>query len=82
MRAAAVAVGRPRLTVTLAAPVAAGAGMAAAMWPLRDELVAALPVGAIVYAGVFLAIERLVNPEDLRFLADLLRRRLPAKAAA
>ncbi len=82
MRVAAAAVGRPRLVATLAAPAAAAVGMAAAMWPLRDELLTALPAGVVVYVGVFLAVERLVSPDDLRFVIDLLRRRSPAGAVA
>ncbi len=81
MRVAARTVGRPRLVATLAAPAAAAAGMAGAMWPLRDGLLAALPAGSIAYVGVFLAVERLINPDDLRFMVDLVRRRVPARAA-
>lgn len=76
------AVGRPRLITTLAAPVLAAVGMTAAMWPLRDGLVPALPAGTIAYAAIFVAIERLVSPEDLRFLAGLVRKRLPSRIAA
>ena len=75
-------VGRPRLATTLAAPAAGAAGMAGAMWPLRDGLLTALPAGTLAYVGVFLAVERWISPDDLRFMVGLLRRRLPAGAAA
>jgi len=75
-------IGRPRVITTLLAPALASGGMAAAMWPLREDLLPALPVGVVAYAAIFLAIERLVSPGDLRFLVGLLRRRSPSRAAA
>ena len=79
---AAEAIGRPRLMTTLAAPLLSAGAMAAAMWPLRDDLLPALPVGVAAYVAVFIAVERLVSPDDLRFLVGLVRRRLPSRAAA
>jgi len=79
---AAEAIGRPRLMRTLLAPLLAAGAMAAAMWPLREELLPALPVGLAAYVAAFLTVERLVSPDDLRFLLRLVRRRLPSRAAA
>ncbi len=76
------AIGRPRLMRTLLAPLLSSAAMAAAMWPLREDLVPALLVGVAAYAAAFLVVERLVSPDDLRFLLGLARRRLPSRAAA
>ncbi len=79
---AAGAIGRPSILVTIAAPGLAGAAMAAAMWPLHDALLPALPLGMVAYAAVFVVVERIVSPVDLRFMVDLARRRLPSRAAA
>ena len=76
------AIGRPRVTATLLAPLLAATGMAAAMWPLRDDLLPALPAGAVVYVMIFFAVERLVSPDDLRFLLGLVRRRTSSGAPA
>ena len=79
---AAGTIGRLSVLVTIAAPGLAGAAMAAAMWPLRDALLPALPVGVVAYLAVFVVVERIVSPVDLRFMVDLARRRLPSRAAA
>lgn len=76
------AVGRPRATTTLAAPGVAAAAMAAAMWPVRDAVALALPAGAVTYLAVFVAVERLLSPDDLRFMIGLLRRRSAVGTAA
>lgn len=61
----------------LAAPAVASAAMAvplvllAGIWP-----VAAL-AGGVVFVAVYAAVDRVVDPDDLRFVVDLLRRRLP-----
>ncbi len=55
--------------------------MAAAMWPLREDLLPALPIGVVVYTVAFVAVERVVSPVDLRFLLGLLRQRLPSRVA-
>jgi O-antigen/teichoic acid export membrane protein len=64
------------LAQTLAAPLAAGAAMALACALLPHGLGVTLPVAAAAYALVFVAIERIASPSDLRFAADVLRRRL------
>lgn len=76
------AVGRPRLMGTLLAPLLAAGGMASAMWPLREDMLPALPLGVAAYVAIFLAVERVTSPDDLRFLVELIRRRLPSRAAA
>lgn len=76
------AVGPPRAAATLAGPLLGAAAMAAAMWPLRDELLPALPLGVVAYLAVFVAIERRTSPEDLRFLTGLVRRGLRSRVAA
>jgi O-antigen/teichoic acid export membrane protein len=55
-------------------PLLAGAAMAAVLAVLSAPLAWALLAGGAVYAAVFLAAERLLAPEDLRFAAGLLRR--------
>lgn len=75
-------IGRVTVLATIAAPGLAGAAMAGAMWPMRDALLPALPVGVVAYLAVFVVVERIVSPVDLRFMVDLARRRLPSRAAA
>ena len=79
---AARAIGRPGILATIAAPGLAGAAMAAAMWPVRDALLPALPAGTVAYLATFVIVERIVSPVDLRFMVDLARSRLPSRAAA
>lgn len=76
------AIGRPRLKTTVLAPLLSAGAMAAAMWPLRDDVLPALPVGLVAYVAVLLVVERLVSPGDLRFVVGLVRRRMPSRAAA
>jgi O-antigen/teichoic acid export membrane protein len=59
-----------------AAPLLAGAAMAATTLALRSVPGAALAAGAAVYAVAFLAIERAVSPDDLSFVTGVVRRRL------
>ena len=79
---AAGVIGRLSVLATIAAPGLAGAAMAAAMWPMRDALLPALPVGVVAYLAAFVVVERIVSPVDLRFMVDLARSRLPSRAAA
>ena len=67
---------------TLAAPAAAGAAMALAMLPLSSSLVLALVAGTVAYLAVFVAVESVVDPDDLRFVRNLLGRRLPGRRGA
>jgi O-antigen/teichoic acid export membrane protein len=69
-------VGVARLGAMWSGPLAAGAAMAAVMWPLSDNLLAAVPAGAAVYLGVLFAVERALNPVDIEFVFSMLRRRL------
>jgi O-antigen/teichoic acid export membrane protein len=82
LRLAARAIGRFHAPAIIAAPGLAGAAMAAAMWPLRDALLPALPLGVVAYVAAFVVVERIVSPVDLRFMVDLARSRLPSRAAA
>ena len=59
-----------------AAPLIAGAAMAAAMLALRGTPGAALAAGVVLYPIVFVAAERAISPSDLAFVASFLRRRL------
>ena len=81
LRLAARAVSRLGLRATAVAPLAAGAAMTAATWPVRDELLAGVTAGVAAYVVVFVAVERLVNPDDFRFLVRLARARLPSRTA-
>jgi O-antigen/teichoic acid export membrane protein len=64
-------------------PLAGGAAMAAAMLPLDDWLAIAIPVGSLVYFAVLYLVERTTNPQDVDFIAGMIRRRLrPAREAA
>jgi O-antigen/teichoic acid export membrane protein len=73
---AAAAVGGVPWRRMLAAPLAAGAAMAAPLalvpWPL-----AGLAAGLAAYAAAYVLVERAVSPTDLHFVADLARRRMP-----
>jgi O-antigen/teichoic acid export membrane protein len=69
-------VGHLRWASMLAGPLLAGLAMGVAMLPLADSLLPALPIGAAVYALVLLAVERAVDPSDVRFVSGLLRKRL------
>jgi len=69
-------VGVARLGAMWSGPLAAGAVMAAVMWPLSDSLYAAMPAGAAVYLGVLFVVERALNPADVEFILSMLRRRL------
>jgi O-antigen/teichoic acid export membrane protein len=65
-----------------AGPLLAGAAMAAVTLALRHTPGLALPAGFAVYALAFAAVERVVSPDDLAFVADFARRRLPLRARA
>jgi O-antigen/teichoic acid export membrane protein len=55
-------------------PVLAGASAGLAMLALRDNLAAAVSVGAVLYVGVLVAFEHLRYPDDARAVLDLARR--------
>jgi hypothetical protein len=66
----------------LAAPLAAGAVMVPVTLLLADLFVVAVLAGLIVYIAAFVLVERAVSPADLRFVGDLLKRRLASRAPA
>ena len=74
-------VGGVRWVSTAVSPLVAGAAMAAPMLLLQDTLVPAALAGTAVYALVFIGLERVISPVDLRFVGSMLRRRLPGRAA-
>jgi O-antigen/teichoic acid export membrane protein len=65
-----------RWAAMLAGPLVAGCVMAAALLPLRGSLAAATAVSSLVYVVVLYGLERALNPRDVEFVADLVRRRL------
>jgi len=65
-----------------AAPLLAGALMAAVMLLLRNTPGTALAAGAAIYPAAFVAAERLISPDDLRFVVEFARRRLRAARRA
>jgi O-antigen/teichoic acid export membrane protein len=67
---------------TVAAPGLAGAAMAGVMLPLASTLPAALAAGALAYLLVFVLVERRLGSGDLELARDMVRRRLPSRAAA
>ena len=58
-----------------------GAAMTAVALALRHSLPAALVAGGAVYLLVLLAVEWLVSPLDVVFVANMVRRRLSSRAA-
>jgi peptidoglycan biosynthesis protein MviN/MurJ (putative lipid II flippase) len=74
-------VGGVRWVSTAVSPLVAGAAMAAPMLLLQDTLVPAALAGTAVYALVFIGLERVISPVDLRFVGSMLRRRLTGRAA-
>lgn len=73
-------VGRPRWMAMLGGPLVGGAGMAFVMLPFGDALFPAAALGLMTYAILLLATERLVAPEDLRFLRRLVAGRFKPRA--
>jgi O-antigen/teichoic acid export membrane protein len=74
-------VGGIRWLPTLIGSLAGGAAMAAVALALHHSLLAALVAGGAVYLLVLLAVEWLVNPLDVVFVADMVRRRLSSRPA-
>ena len=63
------------LPATLGSPFVAGAAAAAAMLALDDAFLAAVAAGAAAYATAFVVLERLIAPDDLAFVRQLVARR-------
>jgi O-antigen/teichoic acid export membrane protein len=91
LRASTAIVGRISLVGALAPSAIAGAAMAGVLVATGSTLfIPFLIASAVVYAGVFLAIERLFFPDDYSLYVDLIKRRrseeeeaeLPASAVA
>ena len=76
IRVAAREVGGLHWRSMLAAPLAAGAAMTAAMLPLQGIPVLSLLAGIAAYLVVFVLLERRISPGDLDFVREMLRRRL------
>jgi len=65
----------------LASPLIAGAAMVLPTLALRSSLPAAAVVGTAVYVAVLIGVELAHDPAEVRFLASMLRRRLPVRRA-
>ena len=82
MRRALRMVGHIEWASMLAAPFAAGLGMAAVAALLHTHLAAALAAGLVTYLAVLVAIDWLVSPRDVVFVAGMVRRRLSSRSAS
>jgi len=69
------AVGTPRLGWIFGSPIIAALGMGVAMWPLRDELLLALPAGTLAYLAVLAVLEARRLRTDLDLLRSIAGRR-------
>jgi O-antigen/teichoic acid export membrane protein len=76
LRACLMEVGGLSVRATLGGPLAAGLAMAGALLALESILPVALIAGVLVYFGVLVAVERLLAPDDLRFLTGAVRERI------
>jgi O-antigen/teichoic acid export membrane protein len=74
-------VGDIRWLPTVIGSLAGGTAMAAVTLALRHSLPAALLAGVAVYLLVVLAVEWLVSPRDVIFVAGMLRRRISSRPA-
>jgi O-antigen/teichoic acid export membrane protein len=75
---AAAEVGRINWVSMLAAPGLAAVLMAVPLLLLSGLWPVALVAGGAVYLATYAAVDRVVDPEDLRFVVDLVKRRLPS----
>jgi hypothetical protein len=66
----------------LAGPLVAGVGMAAVAALLHTNLAAALVAGSATYLAVLVAVDWLISPRDVVFVAGMVRRRLPSRSAS
>ncbi|MEA2143976.1 MAG: hypothetical protein QOI64_2406, partial [Solirubrobacteraceae bacterium] len=74
MRLSVSDVGGISWTSLLAAPVTAGAAMSLALFVLSSTPAVSLVLGLAAYAAAYLAVERVVSPDDLAFVRTLVRR--------
>ncbi len=75
-------VGRINWLSMLAAPTVAALAMAGPLLLLSGVWPLAIVVGGLIYLAAYVAVDRVVDPDDLRFVADLVRRRLPFAESA
>jgi O-antigen/teichoic acid export membrane protein len=66
----------------LAGPLAAGLGMAAVAVLLHTHLAAALVAGTFAYLALLVAVDWLISPRDVVFVAGMVRRRLSSRSAS
>jgi len=71
-------VGGIRVLPTVAAPMLAGAVMAAVLLPLHNSLLGGVAAGGFAYLVVYVMVERRLSPEDLGAVIRMIRRRLPS----
>ena len=64
----------------LVAPLAAGIGMAIVAAPLHTSLPAAVVAGIFTYLVVLIAVDWLISPRDVLFVAGMVRRRLSSRS--
>jgi O-antigen/teichoic acid export membrane protein len=76
---AALEVGRINWVSMLAAPAIAATLMAVPLLLLNGLWPVALVAGGAVYLAAYAAIDRVVDPDDLRFVVDLVKKRLPSR---
>jgi O-antigen/teichoic acid export membrane protein len=81
MRMGSRAVGGVRWLATVTGAAAAACCMTAVTLALQGSLWAALSLGGAIYLVVLVAVERLVSPVDVKFVADMARRRLRSRTA-
>ena len=73
-------IGRIQWISTLAAPLGASVAMTVPLILLGGSFALALLVGVPLYAATYAVIESRVAPDDLRFVIDLFKKRLPGRA--
>jgi O-antigen/teichoic acid export membrane protein len=79
MRACLKEVGAIAVPATIGGPLLAGLAMAGALLALQSLLLVALAVGVVVYFAALAAVDRLLAPADVRFVADAVRQRIPRR---
>jgi O-antigen/teichoic acid export membrane protein len=76
LRMASRTIGGIQWLVTIAGTVSAGGGMVAVTLLLHGHLWPALLAGGAAYLGLLFCVERIVSPLDVRFVTQMVRRRL------
>jgi O-antigen/teichoic acid export membrane protein len=75
-------VGHIEWSSMLVGPLAASVGMAAVAALLHTNLAAALVAGGFTYLAVLVAVDWLISPRDVVFVAGMVRRRLSSRSAS